>query len=166
MKHFRQQKKNSNLKDDVLRSPVTPSDQPPGFNAPISERHLRSGPRRRSSKLLVVDDDEDHRDAFAALLESWGYQVNLAESGKRALELAHACRPDIAFIDLRMPGMSGYKLAASLRAAMGSNCSRLFAVSGSIDRSDRRNCLFDRLFEKPIDPRLMREILRELVEAP
>jgi CheY-like chemotaxis protein len=152
--------------EDGLSSRVRLYAKSPWSDPATSEPHLNNEPRKGSPTLLVVEDDNDERNALAALLATWGYQVNSAESGKRAFELAQACRPDIAFIDLRMPDMSGYQLAASLRAAMGSNCARLFAVSGSIDRSDRRIGLFDRLFDKPINPRLMREILRGIGEDP
>jgi CheY-like chemotaxis protein len=57
-------------------------------------------------KILVIDDDVAVRDAFDLALADH-YQVTLAESGEQGLAAARAERPDLVFLDLKMPGMDG-----------------------------------------------------------
>src|SRR4051812_9922982 len=58
--------------------------------------------------ILVVDDEEGIREAFADLLADKGYEVSLAADGKQALEICHARQaPDLIFVDLMMPVMDG-----------------------------------------------------------
>ena len=113
-----------------------------------------------SGYILVVDDNEDTREAFQALLEAWGYTVKTADCGQQALELARINYPSAAFIDLNMPGMSGYELAAELRQ-LNPYRARLFAVSAYI-RETINNNLFDDLFQKPMNLDLIWKLLSAL----
>jgi CheY-like chemotaxis protein len=113
-----------------------------------------------SGYILVVDDNEDTRDAFQALLEAWGYTVKTADCGQRGLELARVNYPSAAFIDLNMPGMSGYELAAQLRK-LNPYRTKLFAVSAYISET-ANNKLFDDLFQKPVNLDLIWKLLRAL----
>jgi len=116
-----------------------------------------------SGYVLVVDDNADIRDAFKALLEAWGYIVKTADNGQRALELARKNFPVIAFVDLNMPGMSGYELAARLRN-LNPFRAKLFAVSAWIDeRADTK--AFDGLFQKPVNLDLIWKLLNALPKA-
>ncbi len=59
-------------------------------------------------RILVIDDDENVRESFLATLDSLGgYDVTLADGGAKGLEAARANRPDLIFLDLKMPEMSG-----------------------------------------------------------
>ncbi|MBN1680471.1 MAG: response regulator [Anaerolineae bacterium] len=58
--------------------------------------------------VLVVDDDWMNREIIEAYLKTAGYQVGLAHSGERALEMAFEQPPDLVMLDIRMPGMTGY----------------------------------------------------------
>lgn len=116
--------------------------------------------RRQTPSVLVVDDDPNQRQPLHMLLEKWGYRVASAESGKHAIELAQNHHPSLAFLDIAIPDMNGYQLAASLKSSLGQNCPRLFAISASIENSDTNNRLFDRIFEKPVDLRALRETLQ------
>jgi CheY-like chemotaxis protein len=69
-------------------------------------------PRRR---VLVVDDDTDVADMFAILLETLDQDVRVAYAGEAALQAAREHRPEVAFLDLSMPGMGGDELARRLR---------------------------------------------------
>jgi two-component system cell cycle response regulator len=74
----------------------------------------RSGPAAARARLLVVDDDEDAREALAMMLSD-EYDVVLAADGIEALESAQASRPDLVLMDLYMPRMDGLAALESLR---------------------------------------------------
>jgi len=67
-------------------------------------------------RLLVVDDDPGARELIGGMLEGFGAQVSMAESGQAALSLLFAQRPDVLIADLGMPGMDGYTLIEQVRA--------------------------------------------------
>lgn len=128
---------------------------------PSSHSRAEGSFRARASHsphVLLVESDPDQREPLEALLGKWGYRVDSADFGTRAIELAQTRRPSIALLDLRLPDMSGYQLAATLRASLGVDC-RLIAVSASIEESEASNNLFDWMFQKPLDLRVLRELL-------
>jgi len=118
---------------------------------------------RQIGYILVVDDNASIRESFRALLETWGYNVKTADGGQEALDIARLNYPAVAFIDLNMPEMDGYELAAQLRRFDGHDA-LLFAVSAWI--SERaENKLFDDVFEKPINLELVWKLLSALPAA-
>ena len=68
-------------------------------------------------RILVVEDDSDNRESLGLLLEMWGHQVSLAESGERAIALATAQEPDVVLLDLGLPGIQGNHVAMILKAS-------------------------------------------------
>jgi len=68
-------------------------------------------------KILVVDDDESLRDTVALMLEQEGFQPVTAADGRTGFEQAMMLKPDLALVDLRMPGMTGIEICKQLRAA-------------------------------------------------
>jgi signal transduction histidine kinase len=69
-----------------------------------------------TSEILVVDDDEDGRAAFAELLASAGYAVRLARSGAECLSLIELRPPSLVLLDVSMPGMDGLETLKRIRA--------------------------------------------------
>ncbi|NBU38609.1 MAG: DNA-binding response regulator [Actinobacteria bacterium] len=67
------------------------------------------------SRILCVDDEPNLRRTLAANLNARGYDVDVAETGERALEIARATTPDVVLLDLGLPGMSGLEVIRSLR---------------------------------------------------
>lgn len=65
--------------------------------------------------ILIVEDDEDARTIYSDALTHNGYCTLVATNGKEALVLAKAHPPDLALLDIMMPGMSGREVAAWLR---------------------------------------------------
>jgi len=70
---------------------------------------------QRNLRVLVVDDARDVRNLVAAHLKRGGHQVLLAAAADQALEIAVEEKPDLAIIDIMMPGMNGYELTEKLR---------------------------------------------------
>jgi DNA-binding NtrC family response regulator len=66
--------------------------------------------------VLVVDDEAPQRRSLARVLETRGMQVGVAESGAQALEYVRRTPPDVALVDVAMPGIGGLEVLARLRA--------------------------------------------------
>jgi CheY-like chemotaxis protein len=86
-----------------------------------------------SLRVLVVDDDADMRSSLAGLVARCGHEVRTAGDGPEALAVAAAFRPDVAMLDLGLPGMDGYELARRLRQLPGLAGLRLMALTGYAD---------------------------------
>jgi CheY-like chemotaxis protein len=69
-----------------------------------------------TKRILVIDDDASVRDAFALALLSSGYVVECSEDGLSGIETAGKNRPDLVFLDLKMPGIDGVETLRRLRA--------------------------------------------------
>jgi CheY-like chemotaxis protein len=67
------------------------------------------------SKILVIDDDPAVRGAFKLILEEDGFSVREAEDGLKGIEMVNAERPDLIFLDLRMPGIDGVETLRRLK---------------------------------------------------
>ena len=70
-------------------------------------------------RLLVVEDNDESRHMLRTLLELEGFQVWVAENGHEGVAAIHHRRPDVALIDVGMPGMDGFELARKIRGAAG-----------------------------------------------
>lgn len=68
-----------------------------------------------SKRILVIDDEEAVRDAFTLALKVGGYEVATAASGEAGLAQAQAQKPDLIFLDLRMPGIDGVETLRRLQ---------------------------------------------------
>jgi len=114
----------------------------------IGIRPQQPSTRRR---ILVVDDQRDVAAMFATLLESLGQDVTVAYDASTAITLAREHRPEVAFLDVTMPGVSGAELARRLRQEFAADELTLIAVTGH-DRSDARvqEGAFDRHLLKPV----------------
>lgn len=77
--------------------------------------HLPAEPNSLERKILVVDDNVDAADLVAELLQLLGYSVAQAYSGQDGLKLIQEFHPDIAIVDLGMPGMDGFAFAEEVR---------------------------------------------------
>jgi CheY-like chemotaxis protein len=118
-------------------------------------------------RILVADDNEDAVKTFALLLSFSGHEVRVARDGIEALEVAREFRPDVAFLDIGMPNISGYGVAEALRAEDWAEDMQLVAVTGWSQESDRQRAVsagFDRHMLKPLDPTEVDRVLRELAK--
>ena len=78
----------------------------------------------------MIDDNPDVADSLVMLIESFGAEVRAAYDGASGVEAAAEFRPDIVFIDIRMPGIDGYETARRLRARLGPDTPTLVALTG------------------------------------
>ncbi|QKM49892.1 Autoinducer 2 sensor kinase/phosphatase LuxQ [Burkholderia glumae] len=106
-------------------------------------------------RVLIVDDNVDAADSLSALLRLQGHTVEVAYSAEDAIRCAEAFCPQVALLDIGLPGMSGYELARTLRAKPRLAGMRLVAVTGYGQTNDVRTAHeagFDEHLVKPVEP--------------
>jgi PAS domain S-box-containing protein len=128
----------------------------PAVHSDVAQASTREAAPRSATgrRVLIADDNKDAADSLAMLLEIDGHQVRVAHGGHAALTLAEAFRPDVALLDIGMPELSGYEVAAALREEPWGKTIQLIALTGWGQESDRRQSKaagFDRHLTKPID---------------
>jgi len=127
----------------------------------LAEPTAVDGPAGPARRILVVDDQADSTDSLALFLRLRGHEVRTAHDGPSALDEIERYRPDVVFLDLGLPGMSGYDVARRVRM-MGLAPLRLVALTGygtDGDREKTRDAGFDIHLAKPVDPRALDELL-------
>lgn len=113
-------------------------------------------------RIMIVDDNKDAGDALAMLLELAAHDVRVAYSGRGALTLAQKFRPEVAFVDIGMPDLSGYEVAQALRREPWGAQILLVALTGWGQHSDRQRAKdagFDRHITKPVDSEVIEPLL-------
>jgi signal transduction histidine kinase/CheY-like chemotaxis protein len=111
-------------------------------------------------RVLVVDDNEDAADTCATLLQMFGYDVRVAYAPHGALDIVHDFHPDLAILDIGLPGMNGYELARVLRK--GGYTGKLVALTGygqAADMAASRAAGFDAHLTKPVAPRDLTDLV-------
>jgi signal transduction histidine kinase/CheY-like chemotaxis protein len=129
----------------VLSGPAAATQQAPAPSA-TATRHRR---------VLVADDNLDAGESLAMLLRLEGHEVEIARNGPEALALFDRMKPEIAILDIGMPGLSGYEVAQRIRARKAANEVTLIAVTGWGQEADKARAAesgFDHHFTKPIEP--------------
>jgi len=119
-------------------------------------------------RVLVVDDNQDAAESLQMLLERDGHDVRIAFDGPAALAMGAEFQPEVAFVDIGMPGMSGYELAASVRKQPWGAGIRMVALTGWGQDSDRLNAKeagFDDHLVKPAAPETLRRMLARVRDA-
>ena len=112
-------------------------------------------PAGRSRHVLVVDDNVDAAETLALILQLDGHSVHVAHGGQQALSVAATLRPEIVFLDIGLPDISGYEVAKRLRALPALQGTRLVALTGwgaAGDRQQAREAGFDLHLTKPVSP--------------
>lgn len=121
-----------------------------------------AAPTAARARILVVDDNTDSAEMMLALLESWGHEGEHVADGRAAIERAVEMRPDIVLLDIGLPGMDGFEVAARLRAEPTTKSARILALSGYGQESDRvksRAAGCDDHLVKPVDMALLKRKL-------
>jgi signal transduction histidine kinase/CheY-like chemotaxis protein len=111
-------------------------------------------------RVLVVDDNADAAHTLGELLRLWGHRVAVATNGAEALRAAEESPPEIAFIDLDMPGVDGFEVGRRLKE----HGVRIIALTGMGQQADiarTREAGFHAHLTKPADPRAVADLLSE-----
>lgn len=137
----------------MLSAVVRPS------TAPKAERKIHSydGPRRT---LVVVDDNEDHRDLMREALAPLGFIILTANSGPDCLTLIEGVQPDLFLVDISMPGMNGWQLVERLRdAGQTAPILMLSANIGDVAVREPGSSGHNDAIPKPVDVKMLRDKL-------
>jgi signal transduction histidine kinase/DNA-binding response OmpR family regulator len=115
--------------------------------------HAAATQERHHRRILIVDDSGDFRDILQETLEDWGHQVWVAKDGIDGVARILRLQPDVALVDVGLPGIDGYEVARRVRAAP--NGAELYLVAltgygGVEDKDKARSAGFDRHLTKPI----------------
>jgi CheY-like chemotaxis protein len=102
-------------------------------------------------RVLIVDDDADNARMLKVLLKKEGHEADIVIDGPAAIAAANLQKPDLVFLDLSLPGMSGIEVAAELRRGPERPGWLLVAISGHREDSMPSPSPFDRYFVKPLD---------------
>ena len=116
----------------------------------------------RSLRVLIADDNRDSAESLGMLLELSGHEIHLAHDGLQALAVAAERRPDVALLDIGMPGMDGYEVAASLRREPWGAGMVLVAITGWGQDDAKRTAKaagFNHHLTKPMDSAVLESIL-------
>ena len=119
--------------------------------APRGEITGYAGPRR---KILVIDDQADNRMVLLAMLESVGFDVEVAENGQAGIEKAQTCRPDLMLMDLVMPVLNGFEAVKIVRQTPALAQTPVLAVSASVLDMNQAHSLklgFQGFLAKPVE---------------
>jgi two-component system CheB/CheR fusion protein len=147
----------------TVRLPVTAAR--PGGEAAAGRRPLPLGDRAR---VVIVEDNTDSRELLCELLEQAGFECRAADSGVDALALVAEFQPDIAILDLGLPGMDGLELARRIRADPKNAGTWLIALTGYGQAADRTTALaagFDEHVVKPVQGEALLSLLTEMRRA-
>jgi CheY-like chemotaxis protein len=162
--------------DRHLTKPI----EPEAFLAVVAEvapRDRRQEPREGANGpsdgdgsgagVLVIEDDHDSGQGLKALLETGGFRVDVARNGEEGIRMALSTPPGIALVDLGLPGLNGYEVAARLRSETGGRPLVLIAVSGYEEEEHRRRAFasgFDAYLVKPVRADQLEQVLHDRVK--
>jgi signal transduction histidine kinase/ActR/RegA family two-component response regulator len=142
----------------------------PVAHQPLSETGGARGSRENSAtagrRVLVVDDNRDFADSFAAVLRMAGHEVSVTYDGAQAVAVARMWEPDVVLLDIGLPLMNGYEAARRIREALPNPNLLLVAITGWGQEEDRRRSRaagFDHHFVKPVDPGMLTRLIADHV---
>jgi PAS domain S-box-containing protein len=150
----------------VLRLPALPAATM--SEAPESDE-LIPAMRARAARILLVEDHEDSAEGLAMLIELLGHDVRVVRDGHAALAAIGAERPDLAFIDIGLPGMDGYAVARRIRSDQRLNRLVLVALTGYGMLEDKKKAIsagFDDHLVKPVSPKRLGEVIAGVISRP
>jgi signal transduction histidine kinase len=145
----------------VVRLPATGVDATPVRSEDIASGHPSEG----TIRVLIVDDNVHAADSLAMVVKLWNHDARVVHDGPTAIVEAEAYRPQVVLLDIGLPGMDGYRVAADLRGRAGFEDLTLIAMTGyGRDEDFRRSesVGFARHLVKPIDFAELQSLLDEV----
>jgi CheY-like chemotaxis protein len=121
----------------------------------VSDEHRRT-------RVLIVDDVAEVANGLRNGLSRLGYDVKVALDAEAALDMAQSFQPDIALIDIVLPGMSGYELARRLKK---NRTLCIVGMSGNASDPRVESPIFEERFLKPFDLESMHDAFLKLLVA-
>jgi signal transduction histidine kinase/ActR/RegA family two-component response regulator len=140
----------------TVRIPIAPPSQTSDAPAVTPTRRRRATGRR----IFVVDDNEDAADLLALMLERIGHTTRVANDASRALAVIDEFSPDLAVLDIGLPVIDGYELARRLRENPATKYTKLIALTGYGQASDK-----ERATKAGFDAHLVKPVSLESIEA-
>ena len=119
-------------------------------------------------RVLIADDNRDAADSLSMLLAMEGYEVRTVYGGRAAVLAAETFRPDVVLLDIGMPEMNGYAAAKAIRQQRGGVEICMVAITGWGQQEDKLRAIeagFTTHVTKPVDPNLLRDILRGVITS-
>lgn len=120
----------------------------------------------KHARILVVDDDENIRKTMKAILEDEGYLVDLAGTGKEAIQKTYEKIYDIALLDIRLPDMEGVELLEKMKDNVPKT--RKIMVTGYPSMQNAISSLnkqADAYLLKPVDVEKILQTIKEQLQA-
>ena len=117
---------------------------------------------RGQRRVLIVEDNRDSRETLRILIGMWNFEVEVAQDGFDGVRAALDWEPDIAIVDIGLPGIDGYEVARRVRRAFGGRV-LLIALTGYNGSEDRRLAFeagFDEYMAKGADLDILQGMLR------
>lgn len=133
----------------------------------VAQLSLTPATVARKHRILVVDDHVDTAETACTLLRAMGHECASATTGEDGMRVASEFAPDVAFLDIGLPDLSGYEMARRLRSTQTSPLF-LAAITGWADALDARRAIeagFDRHVIKPATGAIIRELLDQADHA-
>jgi len=149
----------------TLRLPTLHALGAPAQPTPVRRATSAGSSQRR---VLLVDDNVDAAELMAAMLELLGHRAQIAHDGPSALELAGREQPEVAFLDIGLPGMDGHEVARRFRADPALAGCVLVALTGWGSQDDKRRSReagFDFHLTKPVETAALQEVLSKSSSA-
>jgi len=142
-----------------------PLAQPAAATASDAAPAGATGDASRALRVLVVDDNRDAAETLGALVGMMGHEVAVANDGHQALRMMSTMLPQVVFLDIGMPGMSGYEVAQAARRDARLDATWLVALTGwggEADRARTREAGFDDHLTKPATVAAIEGVLAKL----
>jgi PAS domain S-box-containing protein len=149
-----------------VRLPIHSAESPRMSRDENFTKRCNATPRDAGGRrILIVDDNMDAAMSLELLLKLQGHETLVTDDGMAALEQSGSFLPEIAILDIGLPGLNGYELATHLRRKPWGGSCVLVALTGWGQEEDKRRAReagFDHHFVKPIDPMVLEELIGSL----